>query len=66
MFLSSQIFTDISCKCMIKKNICDMKLSPHASIFPFEEQIFSGMGALIGTPPPLQAAMYGKTAGRSM
>lgn len=65
MFLSSQIFTDISCKCMIKK-IIDMKLSPHASIFPFEEQIFSGMGALIGTPPPLQAAMYGKTAGRSM
>lgn len=49
-----------------KKNNCDMKLSPHASIFPFEEQIFSGMGALIGTPPPLQAAMYGKTAGRSM
>lgn len=51
---------------MYDKKIIDMKLSPHASIFPFEEQIFSGMGALIGTPPPLQAAMYGKTAGRSM
>lgn len=43
-----------------------MKICPHASIFPFEEQIFSGMGALIGTLPPPQAAMYGKTAGPSM